>query len=580
MIRIKRTLHGRYAAALLGAISLHFSAHGQTVQTVDTEEQRRRSRTEAQARDQQLRAPKVDLQPADAAPVSLELPPESPCFTIDSFVLELPPQLSPSVRSVGASALPMDPFRFAQDYLEQYRGACIGKSGLNLIFKRLTDLILSKGYSTTRLGIPPQDLSSGTLKLALIPGMIRAIRFSDPTISGTWKNAFPASPGDLLNLRDLEQGLEQMKRVPSQDIDMRIVPGDLPGESDIVISVKRGKPWKLTATLDDSGAKGTGKLQSGLNAALDNPLGLNDLFNIGLNTDADRQGAGHGTTGNNAYYAIPYDYWYFTLSASSYDYHQKIAGAVQDFVSSGKSRNLDFAIQQLFQRDQNQKNSWQMKIGKRWSRAYIDDTEIDVQRQNTTYAELAWMHTHYFGNAQLNLTIANRWGAGWFHGQADEEPSDPDMPTFRYSMQTVDASLTAPFKVAGTQFTYNGALRAQTTRSLLYQTDQFAIGNRYTVRGFDGEQTLSAERGFYLRNELETPLGQSGQSLYAGLDVGKVFGPSVQFLAGDKMAGAALGLRGSVGGLHYDCFISWALLKPEHFNTTMPATGFSLSYQY
>ncbi|WP_196302056.1 POTRA domain-containing protein, partial [Ralstonia solanacearum] len=34
---------------------------------------------------------------------------------------------------------------------------------------------------------------------------------------------------DLLNLRDLEQGLEQMKRVASQDVDMQIVPTDVPG---------------------------------------------------------------------------------------------------------------------------------------------------------------------------------------------------------------------------------------------------------------------------------------------------------------------------------------------------------------
>ncbi|WP_196304116.1 POTRA domain-containing protein, partial [Ralstonia solanacearum] len=49
------------------------------------------------------------------------------------------------------------------------------------------------------------------------------------------------------NLRDLEQGLEQMKRVASQDVDMQIVPTDVPGVSDVVISVKRAKPWTVVA---------------------------------------------------------------------------------------------------------------------------------------------------------------------------------------------------------------------------------------------------------------------------------------------------------------------------------------------
>ncbi|EON16702.1 outer membrane hemolysin activator protein [Cupriavidus sp. GA3-3] len=71
-----------------------------------------------------------------------------------------------------------------------------------------------KSYVTTRVLVPEQDLSSGTLKLALLPGVIGELRFADPNLWGTRKSAFPA-PRRLAELRDLEQGLEQMKRVPS-----------------------------------------------------------------------------------------------------------------------------------------------------------------------------------------------------------------------------------------------------------------------------------------------------------------------------------------------------------------------------
>ena len=515
---------------------------------------------------------------------SLALPTESPCFAIHQFILDVPAQLSPAIRAAGASDLPFDHFRFAQNYLRRYDGACVGKSGLDLIVKRLTALILSKGYSTTRIGIPGQDIAGGTLKLVLVPGVIRAIRFSDPTLYGTWKTAFPTGPGKLLNLRDLEQGLEQMKRIPSQDVDMQIVPGETPGESDVVISVKRSKPWKLTGTLDDSGAKGTGKLQAGLNLAVDNPLGLNDLFNIGITTDADRKAGQRGTTGNNVYYAVPAGYWNFAVSGSTYDYHQAVAQLNQTFISSGKSRNLELKISQLFQRDQSQKNSWQFKVGKRWSHAYVEDTEIAAQDRNTTFAELAWVHTHYFGNAQLDLTLANRWGVSWFNGQTYAKnvlgQEDPSTNNLHYTLQTIDATLSVPFKIASQSLTYVGTFRGQTSRSPLYLTDQFSIGNRYTVRGFDGELTLAGERGFYLRNELNIPIANSGQSAYVGLDVGKVYGPSVQNLLGDKLAGAAIGLRGGLFGLSYDVFSSWALYKPQGFSTAMPAVGFNLSYQY
>ncbi|WP_236905497.1 POTRA domain-containing protein [Collimonas arenae] len=197
-----------------------------SVQTPSSEEQRRRNQADLQERQRQLQAPNVSLEDKAAAEAleGLSIPSESPCFTIHQFVLDVPSQLSPAVHALGASDLPFDNFRFAQDYLRQYDGACIGKGGLNLIVKRLTNLILQRGYSTTRIGIPEQDLTGGVLKLVLVPGVIREIRFSDPTLYGTWRSAFPTGSGQLLNLRDLEQGLEQMKRVPSQDVDMQIVP--------------------------------------------------------------------------------------------------------------------------------------------------------------------------------------------------------------------------------------------------------------------------------------------------------------------------------------------------------------------
>lgn len=123
-------------------------------------------------------------------------------------------------------------------------------------------------------------------------------------------------------------------------------------------------------------------------------------------------------------------------------------------------------------------------------------------------------------------------------------------------------------------------MRGQTTQSALYASEQFSIGNRYTVRGFDGELTLSAERGFFMRNEIDLPLSNSRQSLYAGLDVGKVYGPTVQYLLGNTLAGAALGVRGAVQGFNYDVFLGWALYKPQNFRTGSATAGFNLAYSY
>lgn len=110
--------------------------------------------------------------------------------------------------------------------------------------------------------------------------------------------------------------------------------------------------------------------------------------------------------------------------------------------------------------------------------------------------------------------------------------------------------------------------------------DRYAIGGRYTVRGFDGDNSLVAERGWLVRNELDVPLGQSGQQLYAGLDHGEVAGPSSAALVGRRLTGAVLGLRGQWRALQYDGYAGSPVRKPAPFRTARCTAGFSLNLNY
>ena len=550
------------------------------VATADSEELRNRAKQESLERERQLNQPSVNLQGVVEKPESLRLPLESPCFKIQRFVLEVPSQVSPEAQHYGASTLRSDRFRFAQDFLEQFAGQCIGSAGINIIVKGLTAEILVRGYSTTRLGIIEQDMSGGTLRLSLIPGLIHEIRFAEKETTGTWKNAFPTSAGKLLNLRDIEQGLEQMKRLSSQEVDMQIVPAEALGESDIVVTVRRGKPWKVTATLDDAGARSTGKLQAGLNLAYDNLFNINDLVNVGISNDAENNYDQLGTHGSNAMYSVPYGNWTFTLAANEYQYHQRVAGAYQTFVSSGDSSNLEFKTAYMFFRDQSSKNSIQFRTGKRWAQSYIDDTEILVQKRNTSFVELALQHKRNLGQAQLDVSIAERHGVPWFGAQDELSGVSVGSSTFFYSMQILDATLSAPFEIAKQPVKYSSTLHAQTTQSSLYSTEWIAIGNRWSVRGFDGEYSLASEKGWYLRNELETPVFGGSQAAYLGLDIGKVMGANEVTLPGTELAGTVLGMRGNIfKSAYYDVFVGWSLYKPQGFYTSEPAAGFSLTYQ-
>jgi hemolysin activation/secretion protein len=151
-------------------------------------------------------------------------------------------------------------------------------------------------------------------------------------------------------------------------------------------------------------------------------------------------------------------------------------------------------------------------------------------------------------------------------------------------MATLDANLSVPFAVAGQSFRYVGTVHGQFTNDELNYLDDLTLGSRYTVRGFSGETMLAAEKGFYWRNELQYPLGATGQALYAGLDYGRVWGPSTALLVGTQLAGAAVGVKGSVpsrfGTYSYDVFAGMPVYAPSGFPASSVTLGFQFTGQF
>ncbi|RST43827.1 ShlB/FhaC/HecB family hemolysin secretion/activation protein, partial [Variovorax sp. DXTD-1] len=135
-------------------------------------------------------------------------------------------------------------------------------------------------------------------------------------------------------------------------------------------------------------------------------------------------------------------------------------------------------------------------------------------------------------------------------------PSEPLDGTSRMKLYTAEVSLNAPFKLGEQKLRYSGLIRAQWNRTPLMSQDRFAIGGRYTVRGFDGETSLMGERGWLIRNDIgwaiPTGSGQSGAELYVGADYGHVGGRSTVDGLGRSLAGAVIGVRGQWSKLSYD----------------------------
>lgn len=537
----------------------------------DAQELRRQEDRERALREQQEQTPDVRLQAPTAAALEALPADESPCFRIDRIVLD-----GDDAKRFQWSLKAADP------KTDPATGRCLGTRGVGVVMKRVQNAIVARGYVTTRVLAAPQDLNAGTLRLTAVPGRIRAIRFAGGTDAGvTHRNAVPARPGDLLQLRDIEQALENFQRLPTVAADIQIVPAEgddaKPGESDLAIAYQQRAVQRVGVTLDDSGSEATGKLQAGITASLDNLTGAGDMAYVNYGHDLFNDG-GRGTESVTAHWDIPFGYWQLGATASSYDYHQAVAGPYEIVDYSGSSENAELRLSRMLFRNATTKFG---AFGRGWLRKsdnFVDDTEIEVQRRRTAGWEAGFTLRKFVGPATFDANASYRHGTGAFDAlDAPEQPFGEG--TSRMKVISADAQLTLPFQLGEQRLSYTGSWRAQWNDDTpLVPQDRFAIGGRYTVRGFDGEVSLTGDRGWLVRNDLGLSLG-GGQELYVGADYGHV-GGRTQWELGDHLAGAVIGLRGGWHGGYWDLFFGAPLDKPRGYPTASVTTGFSLGWSF
>ena len=440
-------------------------------------EQQRQQERERALRERNER-PVSERPPAAIALEVKRIPPESesPCLRFDRIAL-----VGEGAESFQWSIVDLSGPQGDDSPL----GRCLGVQGLDVVTGRAQQALIQRGFVTTRALAQPQDLVDGVFTITLIPGRITAIRLS-PDSSARVRDtpilaaAIPAEPGDLLNTRDVEQGLENLKRASTADADIRIqasaAPDAGPGDSELVVRYVQPRILRATVSLDDSGTEATGKYQGSLTLSADNPLGLNDLFYLSLNHNLASHPHKRGTEGQTWHYSVPRGYWLFGVTASDSSYFQGVAGANQDYVYGGASTHYEAKLSRLIHRDQQRKLGVYLRGFQRASSNRIDDTEIEVQRRKVGGWEFGLNHREFLGRATLDGTLAYRRGTGAFGAIAAPEESFGE-GSARFKLYTAELGLNAPFKLGEQKMRYSGLVRSQWNRTPLTPQDRFAIGS-------------------------------------------------------------------------------------------------------
>ena len=444
--------------------------------------------------------------------------------------------------------------------------------------------LLDKGYVTSQVYIPEQNLNAGTLQFMVMPGRVEDIRYSASSAHGPWRTAFSVRSGDILNIRDVEQGLEQMKRVSSQSVTMKLLPGTAVGTSIIELSIKQDKPVHGSISFDNSGLESTGVYQGSFTTSFDQVFRANDTFTMSLSGDLSGSGSIKGTRAASLNYVIPHGKDTFSLSFSKSKYHQTIQSNPYDFTYSGKSTTMKAKWNHVWSRTQREKRAFDISISTRHNHRFINDMEMPVQALRTTSMEFGVSNRKYIGNATLYSRLGFQWGIGALGAQPEHKASVAmGGPTSRYHMWLVDVDYRKPFIMGHRPASFTSSFHGQWVQGgkRVYSVDTINIGNRYSIYGFDGEYTLMGDSGWYVRNEVSSVIPRLNTEVYLGLDVGAVYGKSTESLVGKTIAGTALGVRGNYSsGLLFDAFVSTPLYKPQGYHTKKFYSGFTVGYRF
>ena len=166
-------------------------------------------------------------------------------------------------------------------------GKCVDSETLAAIIKAVNDYYQSKGYVTTQVKVPKQNLQSGIFELQIIEGKVEKIslgkdRFIEKMQEFT---AFGNAEGDVLNINDINQGMYQINRLQSNQAVMKIEPGTESGESIVKIDNNKKFPARFTIGKDNLGNNFTGVQRTNLSSNFDNLLSLNDNLNLSYTTN-------------------------------------------------------------------------------------------------------------------------------------------------------------------------------------------------------------------------------------------------------------------------------------------------------
>ena len=443
---------------------------------------------------------------------------------------------------------------------KKYLNRKLSSKDINKLMTDINNKYIEKGYITTRVRLDEtQNLRDGIIKLITIPGTVEGTGLNENKLFDRLKvfMSVPKNKKKILKLQDTEQATDQFNRVFSNNVEIKIAPGQEAGGSILQIENQQGRTFNVNISYNNYGDESTGRDRAKIDFTKDNLLGINDSLYASYQRGRNRRPLRNDYSGSvqvppgtiikdkedllpadteaepekfnedwSVNYSFPFRYWTFSTAYSHSYYISSTEGYNGLYDTSGRSTQFNMNADRVVYRNKMSKISVNGGLKLKTNQNYFEDVQLVDRR--LTIGSLGINYSRGFFGGILGFDLSYDRGLPWFRSADDHEKEIYD-PKGRFDRYGLNINWYKPVMLGKQRFTYRLVGVGQYTPDVLYGSEKISIGDEYTVRGYKGD-SISGDKGYYVKNELSYNLNipKIGNiSPYIGYDFGETWNNEV-----------------------------------------------------
>ena len=466
------------------------SEPGAQTERFQTEAEKEKARLEKK----ELKKPQIEIEEEKEKPAA------GPAFVLKE------------VNVTGSSVFKPEDFRSAY---EHYIDKEVTFEDLQAIVEKIKEKYKKKGYLTTVVYIPEQDIVDGKVEIRISEG-----KAGDTKVEGNkWfstnllEKSIHIKKNELLNIFTLQRDLIRLNQNPDLQVKTVISAGKEPGTSDITLKVKERFPYHIGVKFDNQGTRLTGKERISFSLRSTNMAGLGDsLFLNGLITSL--------TSGAFASYQLPVDTYGTKLGIDLAYFGMKIGKEYKGNDITGKSLICTPKILKEFYLSEDFQLTGdvgiEMKSIKKWAAGR--ETADDQLRTPYAGAELTKVDA-LFGGGQTTFSPKASFGTSSFLGASSRNHPSANRPGTGGFFFKYEHNLNRIQKMPILDSYLSIRSQFQSASHTLSSSEQLQLGGANSVRGYPEGDYLADIGGtlnvdwvfpmFFLPKELKLPRSQT-----------------------------------------------------------------------